>query len=177
MEEKRELKFYQYGEEMERLGKLLDESIDKETGEVINEENLAKTVELTEELKKQLVVKAADVVKFYKNRDFFINAAEKEKARIDALIKSATNKQEKFDSYILYCMEKLGIDKLETIHGTMKISKSKRADILDETLIPVDYTEIVQTTKISKEKIKKDIQAGKEVPGAIVNEYKKISVK
>lgn len=177
MEEKKELKFYQYGEEMEKLGKLLDESIDEETGEVINEEKLAKTEELTEKLKKQLVVKSADVVKFYKNRELFIKAAENEKARIDDLLKSAASKQKKFDKYLLFCMKKMGIDTLETIQGTIKIKKSKRTDILDETLIPADYVEIVQTSKISKDKIKKSIQAGKEVPGAAINEYENINVK
>lgn len=177
MEEKKELKFYQYGEEMEKLGKLLDESIDEETGEITDEVKLARIAILEDELKKQLVIKAADVVKFYKNRELFIKAAKEEKARIDELLKSASSKQKKFDKYLLFCMKKMGIDTLETIQGTIKVRKSKRIDILDETLIPNDYTDIVQTSNISKDRIKKDIQAGKEVPGAAINEYENISVK
>lgn len=177
MEQKKELKFYQYGEEIEKIGKLLDECVDEETGEIADEVKLIKAERLADELQKQLVVKAADVIKFYKNRELFIKAAKEEKARIAELLKSAESKQEKFDKYLLFCMKKMGVDTLETIQGTIKIKKSKRTDILDETIIPKDYIEIVQTNKISKDSIKKAIQAGKEVPGAAVNEYENINVK
>lgn len=175
--ETKELKFYEYGQEMEKLGKLLDECVDGETGEITDENKLNQLEKLQEELASQLIKKSADVVKFYKNRSLFVEMAKAERDRLSDMIKACENKQDKFDGYILFCMNKIGVDKLETINGTIKVSKSKRVEILDPSKIPSEYIVSKITSSISKDSIKKDIKAGKEVEGAEIREHQNLSIK
>ena len=82
----------------------------------------------------------------------------------------------KFKDYIKNVMLINQIEKIDTVLGSIKFTKSTSTEIYDESLIDKKFIEIVTTEKISKEKIKSALKAGEEVQGArlIVNKNLKV---
>lgn len=169
-----ELTLYGITEEMQTLEELWEQAIDEETGEI---KDVAVLETLQSDIEMLLQEKTANLVKYCKVRDCFIDNVDQEIKKLQALKKAATNKQENFKKYIKMCMQKMGIPKIETVNGTLSLRKSEAVSIENEKLIPAVYTTIVQDIKISKTDIKKAIKAGEEVPGAILVQNVNLQIK
>lgn len=168
------LSLYGITAEMQALENLWEEAIDEETGEIRD----AATLEvLQSDIEMLLQNKATSLVKYCKDRDYFIDNVDQEIKKLQALKKTAVSKQENFKKYIKMCMQKLGIPKLETTNGVLSLRKSESVSIEDEKLIPAEFTTIVQDIKISKTDIKKAIKEGQEVPGASLIQNISLQVK
>lgn len=160
--------------ELEKWEELFDSCIDEETGEIIDTDVLE---ELKNDLEKQIVEKSSDVVKYHKNREGLINQIDEEVKRLNAFKKSLKSRQENFEKYIIYCMDKLGKDKIETPNGVIKITDSEGVVIVDKEKVPAQYVTVKQEFTEDKRAIKKAIKSGTKVPGAIIEKRKNISVK
>jgi hypothetical protein len=69
--------------------------------------------------------------------------------------------------YLLFNMQESGINKIECPLFTASLRKgSERVVIDDELIIPDEYAQVEVVTKIDKNAIKRDLKAGKEIPGA-----------
>lgn len=169
-----ELSLYGITEEMRNLDILWEMAIDEETGEIMDGDVLE---QLQNEIGIYLQNKSAGIVKYYKSRDYFIDAVDQEIKKLQALKKASQNKQENFKKYIKMCMEKMGLSKIETENGTLSFRKSEAVLIENERIIPTEFTTIVQETKISKTEIKKAIKSGKVIPGASLVENRSLVVK
>lgn len=160
--------------ELEKWEELFESCIDEETGEIIDTDVLEV---LKNDLEKQIVEKSSDVVKYHKNRDGLINQVSDEIKRLQAFKKALTSRQENFEKYILYCMEKLGKNKIETANGTIKITKSQGVKITDYEKVPAKYIVMKQEFKEDLRAIAKAIKSGEIVDGAILEDRKNISIK
>lgn len=160
--------------ELEKWEELFESCIDEETGEIIDTDVLE---ELKNDLEKQIVDKSSDVVKYYKNREGLISQIDEEVKRLNAFKKSLKSRQENFEKYVIYCMDKLGKDKIETPNGVIKITDSKGVVIVDKEKVPAQYVTVKQEFTEDKRAIKKAIESGTKVPGAIIEKRKNISVK
>lgn len=160
--------------ELEKWEELFESCIDEETGEIIDSDALE---ELKNDLEKQIVEKSSDVVKYHKNREGLINQIDEEVKRLNAFKKSLKSRQENFDKYIIYCMDKLGKDKIETPNGVIKITDSEGVVIVDKEKVPAQYVTVKQEFKEDLRAISKAIKSGTKVPGAIIEKRKNISVK
>lgn len=160
--------------ELEKWEELFESCIDEETGEIIDADVLE---ELKNDLEKQIIEKSSDVVKYHKNREGLINQIDEEVKRLNAFKKSLKSRQENFDKYIIYCMDKLGKDKIETPNGVIKITDSEGVVIVDKEKVPAQYVTVKQEFTEDKRAIKKAIKSGTKVPGAIIEKRKNISVK
>ncbi|MDY2573326.1 MAG: siphovirus Gp157 family protein [Fusobacterium necrophorum] len=169
-----ELSLYGITEEMRNLDILWEMAIDEETGEIMDGDVLE---QLQNEIGIYLQNKSAGIIKYYKSRDYFIDAVDQEIKKLQALKKASQNKQENFKKYIKMCMEKMGLSKIETENGTLSLRKSEAVLIENERIIPTEFTTIVQETKISKTEIKKAIKSGKVIPGASLVENRSLVVK
>ena len=92
--------------------------------------------------------------------------------------KYANEKKKMFKELILGAMQKLGAKKIETATGTFTIRNNTPSLIIDdENLIPQKFTTFVQTKKIEKNEIKKEIKNGMKIPGAHLESTQSLLVK
>lgn len=165
---------YSRVQELEKWEELFESCIDEETGEIIDTDVLEV---LKNDLEKQIVEKSSDVVKYHKNREGLIKQIDEEVKRLNAFKKSLKSRQDKFENYIIYCMEKLGKDKIETPNGVIKITDSEGVVIIDKEKVPAQYVTVKQEFKEDLRAISKAIKSGTKVPGAILEKRKNLSIK
>ena len=81
--------------------------------------------------------------------------------------KQANEKKKALKELILGAMQKLNAKKIETVTGTFTIrNNAPSLKIENEDLIPQKFVSYIQTRKIEKNEIKKEIKNGVEIPGA-----------
>lgn len=148
---------------------ICDNLIDEETGE-INQQELAK-------IEKALQEKNTNIVKVYKNKKIFLEAMQEEIKKLEELYKTETNKLKRFEEYIAYNFERLGIKNFETPAGKITLKETKAIEVYDESLLDEKYYNIKTTKTISKTKIKEDIEKGVEVQGAKQVINRKVGIK
>ena len=92
--------------------------------------------------------------------------------------KRANEKKKALKELILVAMRNLGTKKIETVTGTFVIRNNTPSLIIDdENLIPQKFTTFVQTKKIEKNEIKKEIKNGVEIPGVHLETTQSLLVK
>lgn len=92
--------------------------------------------------------------------------------------KYTNEKKKMFKELILEAMQKLGTKKIETVTGTFTIRNNTPSLIIDDvSLIPGKFITTVQTDKIEKNEIKKEIKNGVEIPGVHLETTQSLLVK
>lgn len=92
--------------------------------------------------------------------------------------KRANEKKKALKELILVAMRKLGTKKIETVTGTFTIRNNTPSLIIDdENLIPQKFTTFVQTKKIEKNEIKKEIKNGMKIPGVHLETTQSLLIK
>ena len=80
-------------------------------------------------------------------------------------------------AWYLSNLEQMGKDKIMTERGTMRIAKNPPALQFDEVkLPPVYFTVVPEHFEVNKEKIKEDLKAGIEIPGAYFTQGKSLRI-
>ena len=80
--------------------------------------------------------------------------------------KQANEKRKALKELIITTMKGLGVKRLETETGTFTIKNNAPSLKIDnEDLIPQKFVSYIQTRKIEKNEIKKEIKNGVEIPG------------
>ncbi|HHX72170.1 MAG TPA: siphovirus Gp157 family protein [Clostridiales bacterium] len=143
--------------------------VDEETGEILN-------IETLEEVSADFEKKAEAVACYIKNLNAFTVALKSEEEALSVRRKAAEKKAENLKKYLASCLETAGMTKLETPKAKLSFRKSSSVQICDPDLIPSEFKEIIQQTRISKAEIKKAIQAEQTVPGAYLQETKNLQV-
>lgn len=150
------------------FAQLVDESIDPDTGEIINPEFEAQLAAL--EMKKEEQIEQIGLA--FKN-------ARADVEELDAVIKALQGKKAARERSMNFFKALAGTlldgEKLKTPLVSMYWSRAKRTEIIDESAIPAEY--LKTTTTIQKDAIKKAIQGGAEVPGAVLLESDYIVIK
>ena len=130
------------------LVNLMDEEINEEVKE-----------EIIAAIKLEMEVKAENIIAVMRNYEARIEAIKNEEKRLAEYRKGEERKLENLKEYTTYCMEQLGNKKLDTSLGRISLRKKPASlNIVDESLIPNEYKEIIQTVKIDKVQIKKDLK-------------------
>ncbi len=92
--------------------------------------------------------------------------------------KYANEKKKILKELILGAMQKLDTKKIETATGTFTIRNNTPSLIIDDvSLIPGKFITTVQTDKIEKNEIKKEIKNGVEIPGVHLETTQSLLVK
>ena len=117
--------------------------------------------EIIENIKLQMETKAENIIAVIRNYETRIEGIKAEEKRLMEYRKSEEKKLERLKEYTTYCMELLGNKKLDTTLGRISLRKKPATlNIIDESLIPSQYKEIIQTVKVDKAQIKKDLKEG-----------------
>ena len=114
--------------------------------------------EIIENIKLQMETKAENIIAVIRSYETRIEGIKAEEKRLMEYRKSEEKKLERLKEYTTYCMELLGNKKLDTTLGRISLRKKPATlNIIDESLIPSQYKEIIQTVKVDKAQIKKDL--------------------
>ena len=114
-----------------------------------------------------LVEKTDGVVEYAKYNDSAIKAVSDRIKELTEIKKKLEKKQERFNDYVLICMDKLNTEELNGDIHKIKIRKPvKVVNITNEDLIPIEYIKTETIIKIDKNKLKADLKKGESVHGA-----------
>jgi hypothetical protein len=131
-----------------------------------------------EGLQGSLEDKAVNVAKFFKNLEATADSIKQAEVRMSARRKAIENRVASLKTYLKESMEACGITKIESPWFALSIAKNPAAvDITDEDSLPDDFVEIVTTRKIDKTAIKKAIESGAEVPGALLTRGTRLAIR
>ena len=101
--------------------------------EIEEDEEIKNT--LQEMVKMELQEKAANIVKVIKNKESDIEAIDIEIKRLQAIKKQQESKMQQFKEYVLYNMQAMNLDKVQTPLGTLSIRQGTAIQI-DESKLP-----------------------------------------
>ena len=131
-----------------------------------------------ESLQGTLEDKAVNVAKFFRNLEATAQAIKDAEQRMSQRRKAIESRVAALKTYLKDNMESCGITKIESPWFTLAIQKNPAAvEIMDEDTIPDDFVEIVTTRKIDKAGIKQAIEAGVEVPGAVLTRGTRLAIR
>ena len=156
------------------LAKELEEFLDSlpETGELSEEQLEAYTA-----LEERLNNKQKATIEFYKYVNSQNKVIDEEITRLKRLKDSNSSKLGRLEMLLDFGMKKRGIKKVDFGTCSAKYRKSPpRVEVTDILLIPEDYKEIREVTKVDKIKLKLDLRNGKEIEGAKIVQDEKLKI-
>ena len=141
------------------------------TGDLIELENLdlddESIADTLEAVKGEFSDKAVAILKFTENMNSDIDSLSHEIKRLQERKKVFENRKKRIREYLLYNMEKSGINKIECPYFTASIRKgSESVEVESSELLPDEYITVQVSEVPDKNAIKRDLKAGKEINGA-----------
>lgn len=152
---------YEINEQIENF----EYQFDEETGEMLNAMELD-TLEMERD------AKIEGIACFIKNLDAEAEEIQKEINALKDRMAKKNKKADGLEDYLKYC---LGGQTFESPKVAITYRKSTKVNVTG--LMPEEYYRTKTVTEPDKKKIKDDINAGKEVPGAELIECKNMQIK
>ena len=122
--------------------------------------------------------KAVNVAKFFKNLEATAVAIRDAEQRMSQRRKAIENRVASLKTYLKESMEACGITRIESPWFALSIAKNPAAvDVFDEAAVPAEYKEEIVTVKIDKTRIKRAIESGAEVPGAVLTRGTRLAIR
>jgi len=121
--------------------------------------------------------KAINVAGYFYNLEAEADAIRDAEKRMASRRQSIEKRVKFFKDYLLCNMKRFGIQEIK--HPYFKISIAKNpvsVACYNEKLIPDIYINVETVEKIDKMAIKKALQEGKEVPGAVLEQHERIKI-
>lgn len=154
------------------LERLLEDVVDKETGEILPDDDVAYS-----ELKSEIMnVGMEKLCKVRANILSDIDGIKEELERISEKKRSKEKAVERLQNYMLELLKLSGKEKVEDGTFTVGTRKSERV-IVDEEVLPKQYKAEKITTKPDLKAIKEAIISGIVVDGAYIQECLNLTVK
>lgn len=130
--------------------------------------------ELLDAIKNELKDKADSVAAYARKLKADIETAKSEMDRIKQILDQRKRKAEKYNEYILMCMDIMQESSVEGETSKISVRKpSKVVTIVDEKKIPLKYLIEQTTVKVDKLKIKEMLKNGHEIEGAKLEDGKR----
>ena len=122
--------------------------------------------------------KAIAVAQFFRNLESTAQAIKEAEQRMSQRRKAIENRVASMKDYLKANMAICGITRIESPWFTLSIQNTPAAvDILDEDSLPDEFVEIVTTRKVDKTAIKKAIESGADVPGAVLSRGTRLAIR
>ncbi|BDD42667.1 siphovirus Gp157 family protein [Streptococcus ruminantium] len=142
--------------------------------EGIDEETKLDTLESID-WTEQFEEKVENTVKVIKNKEAEKKQLKEEIDRLTARHKSIDNDITRLKTGLQGAFEITGHDKVKTLLFTVSLAKNQPSVVVDEKLLPKKY--FVITKKPDKNAIKKLLDAGKKVKGAVLQESRSLRIR
>lgn len=146
----------------------------------IEEMSEEEKAELEQKLEELLVQKSGSVIKFIQNLQSNVDAIKNEEKRLKEARQYLENRQEKFQEYVIKCMDKIEAKEIITNSGILRTRNNPLSvEIEDEDLVPNKYKKQVIETKIDKNAIKSDFKATGEIIDGVrfITDKKSLNIK
>lgn len=114
---------------------------------------------------------------YIKNLEAEASAIKAEMDNLKARYDRINAKSERMRDYLLYNMEQTGTTKMETSKVALSTRSTSKVEITDELGLPKEYWRIKETATPDKTAIKKALNAGESVKGAMLVKSKSLSIK
>lgn len=163
------MKLYELSTAMEDIyAKVLDE-----------EANLDALEDTLQCIEASVEEKTENGIKLLRSLQSFANAVKAERDFQDKRYKSLDNRIKRIKAYYLDNLLRMGKDKIQTNVGTMAAQDSTASlKIFNEAALPPQYLIVVPARyELDKEKIKADLKAGIEIPGACLEQGKHLRIR
>ena len=144
--------------------------IDPETGELMNADKLDALSAAFEE-------KAEATALYIKNLSALAGNLKAEEDILSERRKSVEKRINRMKDALARSMFTVGRNKIETAKAKICFRKSTQVQIEDEAILPDKFLTTITTTKPDKTAIKKALQSGNTVAGAILVENQNIQIK
>jgi len=108
--------------------------------------------------------------------DAKINEAKEWKYRMDSFVKTMETHKEKLQERLKDFMLVTGMDKMESVLGTVSLQTSLRADVYDMGKLPKKYRDTNIVISPKKREILNDLKEGKIIPGAQLQEKQYVKI-
>lgn len=146
---------YKLTSELKTIETILEET---DNGELFERQN--DLIELIQE-------KADSIVYYSQSQDDFIDAIDKRLKEIQELKKSVLKRQERFEQYVISCLDTLGVEKVTGNLATISIRKPRQSvEVFDENLLPGEFLRVKTVIEPDKIALKKALEEGQEIQGA-----------
>jgi hypothetical protein len=132
------------------------------------------------ELEKELLNKSSNIIGYIKNAESLINAIKDEETRLEEMRKMGEKKLERFKTYVLDNMNRLGIIEIPTELGSLKVARNPISiEVLNEDEVPNEFKKEKTTISVDKTAIKKHFsETGEIVAGTrVVNDKTSLRIK
>jgi len=117
--------------------------------------------------------KLEGILQFIKNEAALSAALKEEEEKLSTRRKSAENRISRLKEYVATCMEKAELINVRAGLQEVSVRKASRTvEILDINAIPGDYVDYETITKPDKLAIKKQLEAGVDIPGVTLKTNK-----
>lgn len=150
-----------------------EECIDAETGEFLE----GKVEELLSQYECDRTVKIENIALYIKNLNAEMEAIKQEEKKLAERRKAKENKAARLEEYLASSLISNNETKFESAKCSLSFRKSVKVIIADEKKLPVDYIKQKVEYTADKTKIKKDLQSGKEIMGASLEEKQNLQIK
>lgn len=150
-----------------------EECVDAETGEFLE----GKVEELLSQYECDRAVKIENIALYIKNLNAEAEAIKQEEKALADRRKAKEKKAERLEEYLANSLIGNGETKFESSRCSLSFRKSVKVIIADEKQIPVSYLKQKIEFTADKTKIKKDLQSGKEIAGAMLEEKQNLQIK
>ena len=166
------MSLYSLTDECRNLYDALMASVDEETGEVdISLVNaLAECQEAWED-------KAVAVACVYRSLDEDAARVGREIERLTAMKKRLERERDRVKEGLSAAFTALGVEKVKGMYADISFRASEQTVIDNADAVPEEYMTVKTTYTPNKTAIKEAIKAGKEVPGAHLEQRKNIQIK
>jgi hypothetical protein len=151
----------------EQIRKAIELGFDPETGEILDASAL-------EQLQIDRDEKVENICLYIKDLYAEADAIYNERRALEEREKAS---EKKADSLSRYLQSMLAGEKFKTPKCAVSYRKTQAVNIVDETLIPNEYLRFKTTSAPDKAAIKDAIKAGKDVPGAMLEERQSMTIK
>lgn len=124
--------------------------------------------------------KAQNVAYAIKNLDALASSIKQAEADMAARRKAIEKRAEHLRDYTKVCMEIAGVTKIETPHFALSIKKNPASvDIFEPGLVPAEFMRQPEPPPAAPDKtaIKAALQAGRDVPGALMAQGTRLEIK
>lgn len=143
--------------------------------EAQSEEDMSALADILGNLEDDIHEKIENCCRVYRTLEAESDAYKQEAERLKGKAVIATNKAERLKDYIAFCLGQG--NKMKTELFTLSWRKSQAVEIVNPELIPDQYKRVTTISEPNKVVMKQDLQAGAEIPGAILKDNLSLQIK
>lgn len=121
--------------------------------------------------------KVTNICKYLKDLDGWVDIIDSEIKRLEYLKKVKKNTADNLKGYLSLILQAQWIEKLDLDIFKLSYRSSKSVEVIDESIIPIQYFTIKETKTVDKVWLAVYLKNWAEIPGVFLKENKSLQIK